>query len=132
MDVFDVKVRSCARKRFKSKGEEQIARFLDREGVRYKYEHPLAVVDNKKTRVWYPDFHLPDYGVIIEYFGVNGKTEYDEQAEHKIDVYKQNGIEGLFLTEKCFKGDWPERIMGQIEGILKDRLDRFYSRKKHR
>ena len=62
----------------------------------------------------------------------NGKMEYDEQAEHKIEVYKQNGIDGLFLTENCFRGDWPGRIMGGIEGILKNRLNRFYNRKHKR
>ena len=65
--------------------------------------------------------------MIIEYFGVNGKREYDEQAEHKIDVYRKNGIEGLFLTDDSFKGDWPGRIMGGIEEILKKRLNKFYN-----
>jgi len=99
---------------------------LDKNGIAYQYEHPMAVVDHVKTRIWYPDFHLPEYGMIIEYFGVNGNSSYDEQARHKIDVYKQNGIEGLFLTEKSFKGDWPGHVIGQIENILKKRFDRFY------
>ena len=112
----------------KSKGEVQIARLLDRNNIAYQYERPAAVVDRGKVRIWYPDFHLPEYGMIIEYFGVNGKKGYDEQAKPKMSVYKQNGIEGLFLTEASFRGDWPGYIMGQIEGILKNRLDRFYSR----
>ena len=82
---------------FKSKGEVQIARLLDRSNIAYQYEHPAAVVDSGKVRIWYPDFRLPQYGMIIEYFGVNGKKDYDEQAKHKMCVYKQNGIEGLFL-----------------------------------
>jgi hypothetical protein len=114
--------------RFKSKGEVQIARFLDRNNIGYQYEHPAAVVDSGKVRIWYPDFHLPEYGMIIEYFGVNGKKDYDEQAKHKMCVYKQNGIGGLFLAEASFKGDWPGYIIGEIEGILKNRLSRFYNR----
>lgn len=113
---------------FKSKGEMQIARLLDRNNIAYQYERPVAVVDRGKVRIWYPDFDLPEYGMIIEYFGVNGKQDYDEQAKYKIKVYKQNGIEGLFLTEACFKGDWPGQIVGQIEDVLKSRIDRFYSR----
>lgn len=113
---------------FKSKGEVQIARLLDRSNIAYQYERPTAVVDRGKVRIWYPDFNLPEYGMIIEYFGVNGKKDYDEQAKHKMCVYKQNGIEGLFLTEASFRGDWPGYITGQIEGILKNRLDRFYNR----
>jgi hypothetical protein len=114
------------REGFKSRGEEQVARFLERHGIKYRYEHPLAVVDRGKTRIWYPDFQLPGYGLIIEYFGVNGDPGYDRRTQHKIEVYNQAGIEGLFLTKASFKGDWPNRLMSQIEGILKNRLDRFY------
>lgn len=114
--------------RFKSEGEVQLARLLDRNNIAYRYEHPVAVVDRGMTRLWYPDFSLPQYGMIIEYFGVNGNADYERQADHKMKVYRQNGIEGLFLTEASFNGDWPGYIIGQIEGILKNRLDRFYTR----
>jgi len=72
---------------FKSRGEVQIARFLDRNSIAYQYEYPLAILDQGKTRIWYPDFQLPEYGMIIEYFGINGKSSYDEQARHKMKVY---------------------------------------------
>jgi hypothetical protein len=113
---------------YKSKGEEQLARLFDREGLSYNYEHALAVVDRGKMRIWYPDFWLKDFGMVVEYFGINGKQNYDEQARHKMEVYRQNGIEGLFLKEDCFRGDWTTRILGQIEDILKGRLQRFYNR----
>lgn len=119
---------SKTEKSFKSKGEVQIARLLERNRIVYEYEHPTAVLDKEKVKIWYPDFHLPEYGIIIEYFGVNGKSSYDEQARHKMKVYEENGIEGLFLTESCFKGDWPRSIMGRIEDILKSRLERFCGR----
>jgi len=45
-------------------------------------------------------------------------------------VYKRAGIEGLFLTNESLEGDWPTRIMSQIEGILKNRLDKFYNRRR--
>ena len=113
---------------FKSRGEEQIARLFDRSNIAYRYEHPTAVVDRGKTRIWYPDFYLPEYGMIVEYFGVNGSKAYDDQTKHKMEVYDANGLDGLFLTEEAFKGDWPPRIIGQIECVLRDRLDRFYQR----
>ena len=43
---------------FRSRGETQIARCLTRYHIPYFYEHPLAVLDEGKTRVWYPDFQL--------------------------------------------------------------------------
>lgn len=112
----------------KSKAEIQIARLLERNGIAYKYEYPMAVIDHGKTRIWYPDFYLSDYGAIIEYFGMNGDSGYEKRKRHKIEVYKKTGIEGVFLTEASLKGDWPTKIMGQIEGILKTRMDKFYKR----
>jgi len=113
---------------YKSWGEEQIGRLLDKNAISYQYEYPVAVVDQGKVRLVYPDFALPELGLIIEYFGMNGDAEYDEQARHKIELYKQAGIEGLFLTRDSLRGDWPGYILSQIGGILKRRLDRFYER----
>ena len=110
---------------YRSKAEVQIARLLEREGIAYRYEQPLAVIDRGRTRIWYPDFRLSEYGMIIEYFGMNGDAEYRKRAEHKMEVYRENGIEGVFLTEESFKGDWPTRILGEIENVLEMRLDRF-------
>jgi len=101
---------------------------LERNRIAYKYEYPLAVIDQGKTKIWYPDFQLPEYGMIIEYFGINGDPGYNKRTKHKMAVYKKAGIEGLFLKSDCLKDDWPARIMGQIEDVLKNRLDRFYSR----
>ena len=51
---------------FKSKGEIEIAELLEKSGIEYRYEQPLAVVDRGKVRTLYPDFYLPEYGIIIE------------------------------------------------------------------
>ena len=112
---------------YKSRGETQIARFLGKNKIAYQYEHPVAVVDHGKTKIWYPDFSLPHYGMIIEYFGINGDSGYDERTKHKIEVYENNGIDGLFVKEDDLKGDWPAKILKGIEDILKNRLDRFYN-----
>ena len=113
---------------YKSWGEEQIARLLDRNRIAYQYEYPIAVVDKGKTRLYYPDFRLPEYGLIIEYFGVNGDSAYDRQKKHKIEAYRKDGFDGLFLTRDSLRGDWPTQIMGQIEDILKNKLDKFRNR----
>jgi len=49
---------SLAPRGYRSRGEEQIARFLERNGIAYQYEYPLAVIDQGKTRIYYPDFRL--------------------------------------------------------------------------
>ena len=113
---------------YKSWGEEQIARLLERNRISYQYEYPLAVQDRGKLRIYYPDFRLPEQGLIIEYFGMNGNSDYDKRTKHKLEVYRQAGIDGLFLTRDSLRGDWPKKIISQLEGVLKDRLNRFYNR----
>jgi hypothetical protein len=116
---------ATSRPAYRSKAEIQIARLLDRERIAFQYEYPLAVIDRGRTRIWYPDFRLCEYGMILEYFGMNGDPAYRKRAEHKMAVYRENGIEGVFLTEDSFKGDWPARVIGDIEAVLRGRLDRF-------
>jgi hypothetical protein len=128
METMKEGQRSDAGNDFKSRAEEQIARLLDKRGIAYRHEYPRAVIDRAKTRIWYPDFYLPEYGMIIEYFGINGDSNYNERSRHKKQVYKKAGIEGLFLKSDSMKGDWPSRVIGQIEDILKNRLDKFYNR----
>lgn len=114
---------------YKSWGEEQIARLLDRNGICFQYEYPLALVDDGKTRIYYPDFRLPEYGgMIIEYLGMNGDHAYDQQSRHKVNLYHQAGIEAIMLKRESLKGDWPSKIIGQIEDVLKNRLAQFYNR----
>ena len=114
--------------RFKSEGERQIARLLDRCGIGYRYEHPLAVVDRGKTRVWYPDFFLPDHGVILEYTGLNGKNSYQERLRHKESVYEALGVPVLYIKPETFRGFWPAAIIEGIQKILEERLETFRHR----
>lgn len=106
---------------FKSKGETNLAGLLHVRGIKYKYEQPVAVVDRGKTKIWYPDFTLPEYGIIIEYAGMNNKPSYDEMIERKKEIYKKNGIEAIFLTEKDLKEGGSNHIINQIGNIISER-----------
>jgi hypothetical protein len=82
---------------YKSEGERQLARLFDRNHIRYQYEYPLALMDKDQLRLWYPDFRLPDCGLIVEYFGVNGNhtTLYDPAIQDRIYIGSS------FLTGRC-------------------------------
>ena len=109
---------------FRSRGEARIAGLLDARGIGYFYEHPLAVIADGKTRIWYPDFRLPDYGLLIEYFGRPRDPEYAEGMSKKRRVYQQNGVPAILLTPAVFDAaNWPERILDRIEGLLVGRLE---------
>lgn len=122
----------CYRGGFRSYGEEQIARCLGRHGIEYYYEYPLAIVEGGKVRIYYPDFTLPEYGLIVEYFGVSGDPDYDRRTRHKLEAYRSAGIDGVFLFPDAFEGDWPSRILNKIEGTLVERLERLQHRESRR
>lgn len=110
---------------YKSKGEQRIAAFLKSRDIAFQYEYPLAIRDRGQVRIWYPDFRLPEYGTIIEYFGMNGNTAYHEQMAHKISTYRAAGIDGIYLTEASFRGDWQGMILDRIEQTLEGKLRRI-------
>jgi hypothetical protein len=112
---------------FKSRGEREIGKFLDGQSIAYQYEYPLAIKDRDQVRIWYPDFRLPEYGMIIEYFGMNGDAAYNEQMAHKMLSYKEAGIDGIYLLESSFLGNWQEQIMGRIEQSLEGKLSKIAS-----
>ena len=38
-------------------------------------------------------------GMIIEYFRMNGDSSYNDQMARKMKVYKEAGIDGIYLME---------------------------------
>jgi hypothetical protein len=113
-------------RQFRSWGETQIGRMLDHYAIPYFYEHPVAVIDCGKTRIWYPDFQLRDYGILIEYCGLLLDPHYAAGMARKEAVYRENGLAALMLTPDVFRGDWPGKILDRIEGVVSDRLIAFH------
>lgn len=114
---------------FKSKGERDIARFLDRQNIAYQYEYPLAIIDRGKTKVWYPDFRLPEYNMIVEYFGMNGDRAYNEQMAYKMKAYKEAGIDGIYLLDSTMRGPWQQMVTEKIEQSLEGKLNKIRRQK---
>jgi len=112
---------------YKSEGERRIASFLGQVEIPFEYEKPLAVVDRGKTKIWYPDFTLTDYGMIlVEYFGVNGSQDYERRTRHKMRVYEANSIDVIPVYPQDFKRDWQGQLMSDIYGILERRIEDFF------
>jgi DNA helicase-4 len=70
----------------KSFGEKAIANFLFEHDIPYEYEwiHWL------KGRIYRPDFTIPQgqQGIVIEYFGLTGDPDYDEEADTKREYWR--------------------------------------------
>jgi len=101
---------------YKSKGEAQVGRVLNRYGIPFVYEQPTLIYDRGRHRVWHPDFTLPSYGsLIIEYAGMPDVPEYMQGIRHKEKVYKANQMPALFLYPADLQGPaWPQRIMDHL------------------
>ena len=62
--------------------EKQVANLLKQYGILWHYERPVFVWDEqKRPRVWRPDFYLKSFGIYIE---VCGSAQFDYEYRRKI------------------------------------------------
>lgn len=101
---------------YRSRGEAQVGRMLDRYGMPFYYEHPTLVYDRGRHRVWHPDFLLPEQnGLIVEYAGMMDVADYAAGIKHKREAYRANGIPALFVYPQDLSGpEWADRLYGRI------------------
>ncbi len=102
---------------YKSRGEAQVGRLLDRSGIPFTYEQPTLIYDRGRHRRWRPDFTLPTYnGLIVEYAGMMDLPDYATGIRHKTRVYRANGIPALFVYPEDLRGSgWPQRLYERIQ-----------------
>jgi len=102
---------------YKSRGEAQIGRLLDRYGIPFFYEQALIVYDRGRHKLWHPDFTLPTYdSLLIEYAGMPDKPEYMAGIRHKQRVYTSNEIAAMFVYPSDLTGpDWPVRLYEMLQ-----------------
>jgi hypothetical protein len=86
---------------YRSKSERIIAEILKKNKIVFKYEMKISIIEeinNKKMeRLWYPDFYLEEYGIIIEFIGKPEDKEYMNGFEKKKLVYRQNGLKVIYI-----------------------------------
>ena len=104
---------------YKSRGEAQVGRLLDRYGVPFFYEQPTLVYDRESYRIWRPDFTLTGKGyAVVEYAGMPDVPDYMDGIRHKMAAYRANQIPAIFIYPQDLKGPyWPQRVMEKIRGV---------------
>ncbi len=102
---------------YRSRGEAQVGRLLDRYEIPFFYERPTVIYDRGRLRIWHPDFTLLTYnGLIIEYAGMMDLPNYAAGIRHKQKVYITNGIPAMFVYPQDLTGPkWPETLAKRIE-----------------
>jgi len=73
--------------------EREVANVLKEFGIRWSYEQPVFVWDeNKRPRVWAPDFYLIHFGIYIE---VCGPENFN--YEYRKRIFNINGHKVIFI-----------------------------------
>ena len=87
--------------------EREVADLLINLGIRWIYERPVFIWDeNKRPRVWTPDFYLIHFGVYIE---VCGSSSFDYDYRRKI--FDKNGCIVIFLHLYKETNKWKYHLM---------------------
>ena len=102
--------------KYRSRGEAQVGRLLDRYGIPFNYEQPTIIYDRGRHRTWLPDFTLPTYdGLVVEYAGMPDIPDYAAGIRHKQKAYAVNEIPAVFVYPNDLTGRmWPEKVMDRI------------------
>lgn len=96
-------------KEYRSYSEKLIADILEKYNLNYKYEEKTLVEDKHgMERLLHPDFHLKDYGILIEYFGMKGNPEYDKKTKQKMETYEKMGAKIISIN--------PEDLWEKVDG----------------
>lgn len=110
-------------------GEQLLKKFFKEQNIFYKYEQPMLILDkNKYLRIWYPDFYLPEYGIIVEYFGMRSKKDYDEGTKNKKIAYASMKLQLIPVYKETLNKNWEPYILKTIQNILQERLNTFNNR----
>ena len=116
--TLEHKLRDQEHPNLKSEGERRIAYFLESNSIKYHYEPAILINPDKKPRIWYPDFYLPEFSTYIEYFGLVGKQNYDDGIKRKETLYSKAGLAVIPVYPWTFSGNWQEYIMEELESII--------------
>jgi len=122
--------------KYKSKGEKAVADILTKYNIDFEYEYPILIKqnydgDDEKLRIWYPDFWLPKYSIIIEYFGMEGDVNYDKGKREKLDTFKRLDIDCISVKPSTIKKDLKSYLLISIKKLINEKVRHFESRNKN-
>ena len=112
---LEFKIKNKTATTYRSSGERKIAYFFDNNSIKYQYEPAVLVnTKNHRSRIWYPDFYLPEFKTYLEYFGLAGQPGYDDGIKKKLTTYSKMGLDVISLYPKMFNKDWRGYIMKEL------------------
>jgi hypothetical protein len=108
--------------------EREVAQVLKELKIQWSYEQPVFVWDeNKRPRVWTPDFYLVHLGIYIEVCG-SEKFEYDYRKK----IYNRNGYRVIFLHFYKDVYKWKTHLLRYLQVFMdlrNKKLNEIYLKK---
>jgi len=97
-----------------TRSEKEVAAMLKEMGISWTYEQPVFVWDeNKRPRVWVPDFYLIPFGIYLE---VCGSENFDYDYRRKI--FDKNGYKVIFLHLYKESNKWKNHLVIYLEKFI--------------
>ena len=104
-----------------TKSEKEVATILKDLGIKWSYEHPIFVWDeNKRPRVWVPDFFLVAFGIYVE---VCGSKDFDYEYRRKI--FDRNGYRVIFLHLYKDSNKWKKHLISFLRFFTNFRYNKL-------
>jgi len=108
-----------------TRAEKEVANVLKEFRIQWSFEQPVFVWDeNKRPRVWTPDFLLISFGIYIEVCG-SEKLDYS----YRKNIYRQNGYDVIFLHMYKESIKWKNHLIQYLKEILDNRNKKLISMK---
>lgn len=107
--------------KFRSKWEREVAKFLDKYGINWRYEALVIPYYDKEKNLFrntIPDFHIPDFNLFIEVKGNSGVKS--QNTQDKLKGIRQQGYKVVLFGKKQIKvlREDPLRIFSEIKGLI--------------
>jgi len=102
--------------------EKEVVELLKEMDIKWSYEHPVFVWDeNKRPRVWAPDFYLISFGVYVE---VCGSENFD--YEYRRRIFDRNGYKVIFLHLFKEPSKWKNHPMSYLQLFTSQRNHKLH------
>ena len=101
--------------------EKEVANVLKELKIQWSYEQPVFVWDeNKRPRVWAPDFYLIPFGIYVE---VCGSEKFD--YEYRRRIFNSNGHQVIFLHLYKNNEKWKNHLMNYLQFFIQKRYQKL-------
>ena len=104
-----------------TRSEKKVAELLKGLGIKWSYEKPVFVWDeNKRPRVWAPDFYLIPFGIYLE---ICGSENFD--YDYRRRIFDNNGYRVIFLHLYKETHKWIYHLNVYLEKIMDYRTQKL-------